>query len=60
MENKCECGGEWAFNRSCGVNVCQECGNHLGFARCYCGWSQSGGDGYSELLEMGETIEEDE
>jgi len=28
-------------------------------ARCYCGWAESGGDGYEELLEMGEYINDD-
>jgi hypothetical protein len=26
-------------------------------ARCFCGWSLSGGDGRAELEEMGEVIE---
>lgn len=49
----------YTFNRSCGANVC-ECGDHKGLARCFCGWSRSGGDGYRELIEMGETIDPDE
>ena len=28
-------------------------------ARCYCGWADDGGDGYRQLVEMGETIEPD-
>lgn len=59
MEKKCECGGEFLLSRYCGVKVCEDCGNHDGLARCYCGWSLSGEDGYQELLEMGETIEEE-
>jgi hypothetical protein len=54
---KCGCGGEFQFDRGCGVRVCDDCGNHHGLARCYCGWSASGGDGRAELTEMGETIE---
>jgi hypothetical protein len=38
----------------CGAKVCQVCDDHLGLARCYCGWSRSGGDGLRELVEMGE------
>tara|TARA_R110000737_G_scaffold294922_2_gene301570 strand:+ start:240 stop:368 length:129 start_codon:yes stop_codon:yes gene_type:complete len=36
------------------------CDFHDGLARCFCGWSRSGGNGYQEMLEMGETIEPDE
>lgn len=51
---------EWQFSRYCGANVC-ECGEHKGLERCYCGWSRtSPGHGYAELVEMGETIEEEE
>lgn len=53
----CDCGTEMEFSRHCGAWVCEECGNHDGMARCFCGWAASGGDGYNELLEMGETIE---
>ena len=28
-------------------------------ARCHCGWAADGGDGYRQLVEMGETIEPD-
>jgi hypothetical protein len=52
------CGGEAEMDPSCGAYVCSDCSNHLGLARCYCGWSASGGNGYSELVEMGETIDE--
>lgn len=51
--------GEAHLSRHCGAWVCGNCGHHLGLARCYCGWSASGGDGYRELAEMGETIEAD-
>jgi hypothetical protein len=46
--------------RYCGAWVCNACGNHQGLYRCYCGWSASGGDGYRELIDEGETIEPDE
>lgn len=59
--DQCECcGGEYTFNHYCGCKVCDECNNHKGLARCYCGWSQSGGDGRAELEEMGETIDPEE
>lgn len=47
---------EYLFSRYCGARVCG-CGDHKGLARCFCGWSASGGDGRRELIEMGETIE---
>lgn len=60
-ETKCpKCGStEVDWSRECGCKVCWQCGNHLGLARCFCGWSESGGDGRAELIEMGETIEPD-
>lgn len=53
----CSCGGKYFFANYCGAKVCVDCGNHKGLARCFCGWSASGGDGRRELLEMGETID---
>lgn len=53
------CQGEAIFFPNCGAYVCFSCGNHLGLARCYCGWSATGGDGRNELIEMGETIDPD-
>lgn len=53
------CPGEMAPSRSCGVKVCDTCDYHQGLVRCYCGWAASGGDGRAELVDMGETIEED-
>lgn len=47
------------MDRKCGVFVCSSCEQHEGLARCFCGWSASGGDGYRELAEMGENLEED-
>jgi len=58
-EEKCSCGGEYEWSRHCGAKVCLDCGDHKGLARCFCGWASSGGDGYQELLDMGETIEPD-
>jgi hypothetical protein len=55
-----KCGGETFMDSGCGAHVCVECDNHEGLARCYCGWSASGGNGYAELVEMGETIEPDD
>lgn len=55
---KCECGGEFEFSRYCGVDVCDECEKHRKLVRCFCGWSENGGDGYQELIDMGETIDE--
>lgn len=53
------CKGEAEFHRHCGCFVCHRCDNHLGLARCYCGWSASGGDGRRELAEMGEPTNEE-
>ncbi|KKM81805.1 hypothetical protein LCGC14_1326210 [marine sediment metagenome] len=50
---------DYEVSKACGVMVCNKCGDHQGLARCFCGWSSSGGDGYQELIEMGEQIEED-
>ena len=55
----CKKKGTLELDRGCGATVCWECGHHQGLARCYCGWSLSGGNGYQELIEMGETIEPD-
>jgi len=44
-------------SRQCGVLVCDACDQHKGLVRCYCGWAESGGDGYAELEDWGETIE---
>jgi len=54
-----DCGtlGAYELDGYCGAWVCSECGNHWGLARCYCGWSRSGGDGRRELIEMGERID---
>lgn len=46
-------------DRNCGVQICYECGEHKGLVRCFCGWSKSGRDGYAELREWGENIEDD-
>ena len=60
QDNDCPaCGARGAMFRSsyCGVLVCDACDSHKGLVRCYCGWAESGGDGYEELEEMGETID---
>ena len=60
------CNHQFVFINPCGA-VCQKCELHanLNFengsitqelARCMCGWSQSGGNGYTELEELGEVI----
>lgn len=53
------CDGVMSWSRGCGAFVCDVCDTHKGLCRCYCGWSASGGDGYRELEEMGEQIEDD-
>jgi hypothetical protein len=50
---------KYALVKECGVNVCMDCNDHEGLVRCYCGWASSGGNGYNELLGMGEQIESD-
>lgn len=58
LTKPCEKCGETAFlSGGCGAYVCGACGWHNGLARCFCGWAASGGDGYRELQDMGETIE---
>ena len=52
-----ECKHEYELSRYCGARVCVHCDDHKGLTRCYCGWSESGGDGRQELIDMGETIE---
>ena len=60
MDDACALDGhDYVFNDYCGAKVCVVCEDHKGLARCYCGWSASGGDGYAELIEMGERIEEE-
>ena len=51
---------DYLFEGFCGAEVCMDCDDHKGLARCYCGWSANGGDGYAQLSDMGETIEEGE
>ena len=48
---------QYILIEECGANVCMDCNDHEGLARCYCGWSLSGSNGYNELLDMGEQIE---
>lgn len=54
---RCRCGGTFYFERGCGALVCDRCEEHQGFARCFCGWSASGGDGRAELEDLGEVID---
>jgi hypothetical protein len=54
----CRAKGAVRFSRYCGAWVCDECGQHQGLARCYCGWSLTSDNGRTELIEMGETIDE--
>lgn len=57
---KCNnCGKEVTYSKYCAADVCDNCSNHNGLARCYCGWSITGGNGRKELEEMGETIDEE-
>jgi hypothetical protein len=73
--DECPCGGalyeterchacgkaHYQYHRFCGAWVCPECDHHKGLERCYCGWSETdAGHGREELVEMGETIGEDE
>jgi len=65
--------GEHVYVRSrgCGARVCivehvdetgwvNDCRDHDGLARCYCGWAASGGSGRQELLDRGENLDWDE
>src|SRR5688572_33014178 len=54
----CE-GGECSFSRYCGAYICNACGAHLGLVRCYCGWAADGGDGRRQLIDHGETIDDE-
>jgi len=53
------CKHDYEFRTDCGADVCWDCSDHKGLARCYCGWSMNNGNGYRQLIEMGEHIEED-
>ena len=53
------CGREARMVHSCGAWVCDHCDKHVDLTRCYCGWSESGGDGRRELTDMGENIGDD-
>jgi hypothetical protein len=56
-----DCNHEWTWSRGCGVKVCLICDEHQGLERCFCGWSKTWpGHGREELIEMGETIDEDD
>jgi hypothetical protein len=47
------------LSRTCGVDICGECRDHKGLARCFCGWASNGGDGRAQLIEWGENVDED-
>jgi hypothetical protein len=51
------CKHHYSLNRYCGASVCNDCDDHKGLTRCYCGWSRSGRDGRRELIEMGENLD---
>ncbi len=53
---RCSCEERAYFSVSCAAYICSGCGAHVDLARCWCGWSASGGNGRRELIEMGETI----
>jgi hypothetical protein len=58
VELPCDRGDhEYRFSPHCGAKVCDECNDHEGLARCYCGWARDGGNGRRQLEEMGETID---
>jgi len=61
---------DFEFSRYCGADVCTGCDLHVHrnrftgkilqtLARCFCGWSASGGDGRRELIEMGENLDDE-
>ena len=54
------CKHQYDYSPHCGADVCMKCDFHYGLVRCFCGWSKYGGNGYYEMIEMGETIEPDE
>lgn len=53
----CSCGGEKRWSKSCYTMVCENCEDHDGLARCFCGWAKDGDNERQQLEEMGETIE---
>ncbi len=55
---RCWCGLLAGYSRSCAGFVCDR-GHHIGMARCWCGWAASGGDGRRELIDLGETIDDE-
>ena len=60
VEKTCpKCQDSMRMSNHCGAWVCENCDNHEGMARCFCGWSLSGDDGRRELEEMGEVIDPD-
>jgi|TARA_Y100000296_G_scaffold33370_1_gene38639 hypothetical protein len=47
------------MDRYCGAYVCFKCDDHKDLIRCFCGWAADGGNGYRQLAEMGEQIDDD-
>lgn len=35
---------QYSWNRFCGADVCEGCGDHKGLARCFCGFGLASGD----------------
>lgn len=60
QDRECTCGGTMTWSKHCAAYVCESCDKHDGLARCYCGWSASGGNGRQELIDLGETIDPEE
>lgn len=60
------CEHKFTMSPECGAFICDECHLHVRinsqgevfpeYARCFCGWAASGGDGVLELLDRGEVI----
>lgn len=46
LADKCETCGKRSvsWSKYCGANVCGDCNNHQGLARCYCGWNLQAGE----------------
>ena len=60
----------YQISYACGAWICGYCNHHAHvnsstgeitqtLTRCYCGWSESGGNGIEELRDLGENVEDD-
>ncbi len=49
---------QYEFQPYCGVDICWDCDDHKGLDRCFCGWSRFNHNGYQELIEMGEVVDD--